>query len=288
MTSPTPRRHGMTDQAADTAVDQACRMLRLPSIRTQFNDIVETATRDQMSYRAFLAELLLVECDDRARRRSERRIRAAGFPRDKSLRAFDFDANPNIDPAVVNTLANCDWVRKGTPLCLIGDSGTGKSHLLIALGTEAAMRGYRVKYTLATKLVNELVEAADEKVLAKTIARYGRVDLLCIDELGYMELDKRGAELLFQVLTEREEKNSVAIASNEAFSGWSNTFPEPRLCAAIVDRLTFGGQIIETGTDSYRLTRTAALNNTARTTAQALTQQQPEFTDAQQSLETVP
>jgi len=90
----------------------------------------------------------------------------------------------------------------------------------------------------ATKLVNELVEAADEKVLAKTIARYGRVDLLCIDELGYMELDRRGAELLCQVLTEREEKNSVAIASNESFSGWTKTFTDPRLCAAIVDRLT--------------------------------------------------
>jgi DNA replication protein DnaC len=127
-------------------------------------------------------------------------------PREKSLRAFDFDANPNIDPAVVNTLATCDWVRKGLPLCLIGDSGTGKSHLLIALGTEAATAGYRVRYTLATKLVNELVEAADDKQLTKTINRYGRVDLLCVDELGYMELDRRGAELLFQVLTEREKR----------------------------------------------------------------------------------
>ena len=145
------------------------------------------------------------------------------------------------------------WVKKGQPLCLIGDSGTGKSHLLIALGTEAAMAGYRVKYTLATKLANELVEAADEMMLTKTIARYGRVDLLCIDELGYMQLDRRGAELLFQVLTEREEKNSVAIASNESFSGWTKTFTDPRLCAAIVDRLTYGGSIIETGTDSYRL-----------------------------------
>lgn len=90
-------------------------------------------------------------------------------------------------------------------------------------------------------------------VLAKTIARYGRVDLLCIDELGYMELDKRGAELLFQVLTEREEKSSVAIASNESFSGWTKTFTDPRLCAAIEGRLTFGGNIIETGSDSYRL-----------------------------------
>ena len=125
--------------------------------------------------------------------------------------------------------------------------------LLIALGTEAAMAGYRVKYTLASKLANELVEAADEMILAKTIARYGRVDLLCIDELGYMQLDRRGAELLFQVLTEREEKASVAIASNESFSGWTKTFTDPRLGAAIVDRLTFNGTIIETGTTSYRL-----------------------------------
>jgi len=250
------RHRGLTEQAADAAIDSACRLLRLPTIRGQFGDLAEAAARDQMTYRGFLAELLMAECDDRARRRSERRIKAAAFPRDKSLRAFDFDANSNVDPAVVHTLASCDWVRKGLPLCLIGDSGTGKSHLLIALGTEAAMAGFRVRYVLATKLVNELVEAADEKVLTKTIARYGRVDLLCIDELGYMELDKRGAELLFQVLTEREEKASVAIASNEAFSAWTKTFTDPRLCAAIVDRLTFGGNIIETGTDSYRLAKT--------------------------------
>ena len=104
----------------------------------------------------------------------------------------------------------------------------------------------------------EAAEAADEKVLTKTIARYGRVDLLCIDELGYMELDRRGAELLFQVLTEREERNSVAIASNESFSGWTKTFTDPRLCAAIVDRLTFGGNLIQTGTESYRLALTQA------------------------------
>jgi DNA replication protein DnaC len=257
-TSSEGRRRGLTEQAADAAIDSACRLLRLPTIRTVFTDTADTAARQQQSYRAFLAELLLAECDDRARRRSERRIRAATFPREKSLRTFDFEANPGIDAATINTLATCEWVRKGQPLCLIGDSGTGKSHLLIALGTEAAMAGFRVKYTLATKLVNELVEAADDKVLVKTIARYGRVDLLCIDELGYMELDRRGAELLFQVLTEREEKNSVAIASNESFSGWTRTFTDPRLCAAIVDRLTFGGNIIETGTSSYRLAHTRA------------------------------
>ncbi|MEU8109635.1 ATP-binding protein [Nonomuraea muscovyensis] len=197
-----PRHRGLTEQAADAAVDQACK------------------------------------CDDRARRRSERRIKAAGFPRQKSLREFDFEANPNIDPAMIHSLATSDWVRKGLPLCLIGDSGTGKSHLLIALGTEAAMAGHR-----------------------KTIARYSRVELLCLDELGYMELDRRGAELLFQVITERDERASIAIASNESFSGWTKTFTDPRLCAAIVDRLTYGGNIIETGTVSYRYTQTQAVKS---------------------------
>jgi DNA replication protein DnaC len=210
------------------------------------------------SYRGFLAELLLVECDERDRRRSARRVKAAGFPREKWLADFDFDANPVINPATIHTLAGCAWVRAGEPLCLIGDSGTGKSHLLIGLGTAAAEAGFRVRYTLATKLVNELVEAADERQLAKTIARYGRVDLLCIDELGYMELDRRGAELLFQVLTEREETNSVAIASNQSFSSWTRTFTDPRLCAAIIDRLTFARNIIETGTQSYRLAHARA------------------------------
>ncbi|MGH3738152.1 MAG: ATP-binding protein, partial [Micromonosporaceae bacterium] len=121
------------------------------------------------------------------------------------------------------------------------------------LGTAAAEAGYRVRYTTAAALVNELVEAADDKHLSKTIARYGRVDLLCLDELGYLELDRRGAELLFQVFTEREERASIAIASNAAFSEWARTFTEPRLCAAIVDRLTFQAHIIETGTESYRL-----------------------------------
>ncbi len=120
-----PRKRGRTEEAATASIDQACRMLRLPSIRQQFPDLADGAARDQMSYRAFLAELLMAECDDRARRRSERRIKAASFPRDKSLRAFDFEANPNVDPATINTLATCEWVKKGEPLCLIGDSGTG-------------------------------------------------------------------------------------------------------------------------------------------------------------------
>ncbi len=260
-----PARRGVTEQAADAAIDQACRLLRLPTIRDRFAELADVARRQQLTYRGFLAELLMAECDDRDRRRSTRRVKEAGFPRPKALDDFDFGANPAINPATIHTLASCAWIRNREPLCLIGDSGTGKSHLLIGLGTIAAQSGYRVRYVLAAKLVNELVEAADDRQLTKTIARYGRVDLLCIDELGYMDLDRRGAELLFQVLTEREERNSVAIASNESFGEWTKTFTDPRLCAAIVDRLTFGGNIIETGTSSYRLAHTRRQRAAAQT-----------------------
>jgi DNA replication protein DnaC len=250
--SPSTRR-GVTEQAAIAAIDSATRVLRLPTIRDRFEEIAAAAEREHLSYLGFLAELVMAECDDRDKRRAACRIHDAGFPRDKRLEEFDFAANPAVSPAVIHQLATCAWVKAGHPLCLIGDSGTGKSHLLIGLGTAAAEAGHRVRYTLASELVNELVEAADDKQLSKMIARYGRVDLLCLDELGYMELDRHGAELLFQVLTEREERSAIAIASNEPFSGWTKTFTDPRLCAAIVDRLTFAGQIIETGTTSYRL-----------------------------------
>ncbi len=174
------RRRGKTPEAAAAAVDQACRRLRLPTIRAVLEEALAVAGKEQLTYQGFLAELLLAECDDRDRRSSMRRVKGAGFPRDKWLGDFDFDFEAN--PSTINTLATGDWIRRGHPLCLIGDSGTGKSHLLIGLGTTAAEAGYRVKYTLAIRLVNEFVEAADEKVLAKTIARYGRVDLLMIDE----------------------------------------------------------------------------------------------------------
>jgi DNA replication protein DnaC len=115
----------------------------------------------------------------------------------------------------------------GEPVVLLGDSGTGKSHLLIGLGLAACEQGRRVRYITTAQLVNELVEAADERVLSRVVARYGRLDLLCLDELGYVQIDPRGAELLFQIITEREERASVAIATNLPFSEWGTVFPDP-------------------------------------------------------------
>ena len=119
-------------------------------------------------------------------------------------------------------------------------------------GLAACEQGRRVRYVTTARLVNELVQAADERDLSRVVARYGRLDLLCLDELGYVQIDPRGAELHFQIITEREERASIAIATNLPFSEWGAVFPDPRLVAAIVDRVTFNAHILETGTQSYR------------------------------------
>lgn len=248
----------LTEQAAEAAIRVACRELHLPTIAAEHPRVADDATRERLSHRGFLAEVLAAEVDERAQRRRVRRTLEARFPRIKRLEEFDTTAASGVPPTTIAALTQGAFIDAGTPVVLLGDSGTGKSHLLIGMGVAACEAGRRVRYVTTAALVNELVEAAGERVLARTIARYGRYDLLLLDELGYLHLDPRGAELLFQVLTDREEKASVAAASNAPFSEWGQTFTDPRLAAAIVDRLTFNALIIETGTESYRLRVTRA------------------------------
>jgi DNA replication protein DnaC len=242
-----------SDQAAQAAIGAAARELRLPTIRAEATRLAEIAIRERQSYLVFLAELLAAEVDDRAERRRTRRITEAKFPRMKRLSEFNVDIVPTIQAAQLATLASGAYLKAGEPVVALGDSGTGKTHLLIGLGLAACEQGHRVRYVTCAQLVNELVEAADERVLSRVVARYGRLDLLLLDELGYVQIDPRGAELLFQIITEREERASIALASNLPFSEWGSVFPDPRLVAAIVDRITFNAHILETGTDSYRL-----------------------------------
>jgi DNA replication protein DnaC len=250
----------LTEPAADAAIIAAATILALPTVRTQAAELADAAARDQLTHRGYLAELLSTEVDDRAERRRIRRIKEARFPRLKHLSDFDTTITP-IDGATSATLTQGQFINAGTPVVFLGDSGTGKTHLLIGTGIAACHKGLSVRYVTAASLVNELVEAQDEHTLTRLIGRYGRLNLLLIDELGYLHLDPRGAELLFQVITEREERASIAVATNAPFSEWANTFTDPRLCAAIVDRLTFNAHIIETGTDSYRLRTTRTVAN---------------------------
>lgn len=256
----------LTEQAAMLTIDGACRSLHLPTVRTQAGELADAAARDRLTHRAFLAEVLSSELDERDGRRRERRIAEARFPRLKRLADFDLSAAPTIPPATLAALSTLAWVRQGEPVVLLGDPGTGKSHCLIGLGIAACEQGLRVRYVTAAQLVNELAEAADERILARTVARYARLDLLCLDELGYVHLDPRGAELLFQVITARDERASIAVASNLPFSEWGSVFPDGRLAAAVVDRLTYRAHVIETGRESYRLraTEQARKGGTAR------------------------
>jgi DNA replication protein DnaC len=246
-----------TDAAALASIGAATKELHLPAVREQAERLAEEALRARASHLGYLADVLSAEIDDRAERRRSRRIKEAHFPRMKRLGDFDTRLSP-VGEATIALLERGDFMERGEPVCLLGDSGTGKSHLLIGIGVAACERGCSVRYTSCAGLVNELAEAQDERRLGRLVARYGRVELLCLDELGYVQLDTKGAELLFQILTEREERSSVALASNLPFSEWGKVVSDARLVAAIVDRLTFRAHIVETGTDSYRLRQTKA------------------------------
>jgi DNA replication protein DnaC len=253
----------ITEVAAQAAIGAACRDLHLPTIRDEAVRLAETAVRERQSHLVYLAEVLSAEVDDRAERRRVRRIAEAKFPRIKTLADFNLDAAPTIAPAVFAALACGAYLDAGEPVVALGDSGTGKTHLLIGLGLAACEQGRRVRYVTTAALVNELVEAADDRHLSRVVGRYARLDLLLLDELGYVQVDARGAELLFQIITAREERASIAIGTNLPFSEWGAIFGDPRLVAAIVDRVTFNAHILETGTSSYRLRTSKRRNQTS-------------------------
>jgi DNA replication protein DnaC len=253
-----------TDTAAQAAIGAAALELHLPTVRAEATRLAEIAAREHQSHLGFLAEVLSAEVDDRTDRRRTRRINDAKFPRLKRLADFNVDAVPTIQAATLGHLAAGGYMDAAEPVVLLGDSGTGKSHLLIGLGLAACEQGRRVRYVTTAQLVNELVEAADDRILSRVVGRYGRLDLLCLDELGYVKIDPRGAELLFQIITEREERASIAIATNLPFSEWGTVFPDPRLVNAIVDRVTFNAHILETGTQSYRLRTSKTTNSRKR------------------------
>ncbi len=167
----------VTEQAAALQIEATCRALRLPTVREQAAPLAGAALRDRLSHRAYLAGLLSAELDDREARRRERRIVEARFPRLKHLADSDLEAAPTVDPTMLGALERCEWIASGQPVVLLGDSGTGKSRLLIGIGMAACQRGLRVRYTTAAALVNELAEASDERLLSRVIARYGRLDL---------------------------------------------------------------------------------------------------------------
>ena len=239
-------------QAMEALIDAHARELRLPTVRARFRALAEETTRDQQPPVAYLAALLEGEVSERAERRERRRLIDARFPLVKRLEDFRFEENTKIPQATIAALAQGTWIDDRESIILLGDSGTGKTHLAISLGVLACQQGRRVRFTTLAALANELQAAESKRELGKVIARYARTELVVLDELGYLALPEGAAELVFQVISERNERASLIVTTNLPFGEWTKVFPDARLAKAVVDRITHRAHIIDTGAESWR------------------------------------
>jgi len=243
-------------QLQEATIRQHCKTLRMPTMAAQFGRLAEQAVREKKTSVGYLEALLAVEVEERERNTIDRRIRDAHLPRVKTLDEFDFTQSPMVTAAKMLELAEGGYIDRAEPVLLIGDCGTGKTHLLTGLCVAACRQKRRVRFTTAAALVNELVEAKHQLQLRRVMARWSRYDLIAIDEVGYVPLAEVGAEFLFQVIAERAERTAVVLTTNLPFSEWTQVIPNARLCKALLDRITDQAHILETGTESYRFRRT--------------------------------
>jgi DNA replication protein DnaC len=249
--------------ALEALIDAHAVELKLPTVRRRFRQLADEAVREQQTPVAYLAALLEAEMTERAERREKRRLIDARFPQIKRLEDFRFADNPKIPQATIAALAEGSWIDDRDSVILIGDSGTGKTHLCIALAVCACQQGRRVRFTTLAALANELQEAESRKELARVVGRYARTEVVCLDELGYLTLPDGAAELVFQVLSELHERGSLIVTTNLPFGEWTKVFPDARMAKAVVDRLTHRAHIIDTGTESWRFRH--GLNRTKET-----------------------
>ena len=237
-------------------IRQQCKVLHLPTVASQSAQLAEQAVRERRTHLSFLEALLAAELEERERKLVERRIHEAHLTRMKTLEEFDFSRCPTVSALEIRALAEGGYIERAEPVIFIGDSGTGKTHLLTGLAVAACRQKRRVRFATAAALVNELVEAKHQLQLGRVLGRWARYDLIALDEVGYIPLAEVGAEFLFQVIAERAEKAAVILTTNLPFSEWTQVVPKARLCKALLDRITDCAHIIETGTESYRFRRT--------------------------------
>ena len=227
--------------------------LKLSCFAKDYASLAEMAQEQKQTYQEYLEALAEREVNARRDRSVERRMKQAGFPMMKTLDGFDFKRVETLDPKFIFTLVRGEWIEKRESVIVLGKSGMGKSHLSIALGIGACQQGYDVLYKGVAQLSQELMEARDERALLNYKKRLEKYDLLILDELGYVPLNKEGAELLFDVFSSRHEKGSILVNTNLPFSQWTDVFLCPRLTGALLDRLTHKAHILEMNGESYRL-----------------------------------
>lgn len=227
--------------------------LKLPTFLREYSKIAKRCSTEGVDYEGFLLRLCEQELIVRQLRMVERRIKQAKFPTIKRLDSFDFKAIPSLNKALIMELSRCEYIDKKENVIALGNSGTGKTHIATGFGVAACQKGLSVLFATAASLVSELLEARDEKRLLRLQKQLAKHKLLIIDELGFVPLSKTGAELLFEVFSQRYEQGSIIVTSNLPFDEWTEIFGSERLTGAILDRITHHVHILEVNGESYRL-----------------------------------
>ena len=242
-----------TETKSTVLLHHHLKALRLPTVAAECEAIAARCATDNVDHLGFLLQLCERELLDRERRAADRRLKAARFPTLKTLDDFDFAAQPSVNKVLVAELMRGEFVDRRESVILVGNPGTGKTHLATALAAQACRRGKKVRFYRVTELVTQLLEAREERLLLRLKGQLSRLDLLVLDELGYVPASKTGAELLFDVISTAYERTSVVITTNLPFEQWTEVLGSERLVGATLDRLTHRCHILEATGESYRL-----------------------------------
>ena len=238
-------------------IKEYLKSLKMPGIGREYEAVARQAREGGWSYEEYLKELLEKEVISRQERTSALRLKQAHFPEVKTLDQIKWEALEGVSRPKILELASCEYITRAEDVVLAGPVGTCKTHLATALGVEAARRRFRVLFTRAANLVRELVEARDERVLGRMQQRLMRVELLIVDELGFVPFEKSGGELLFNVLAERHSRSSTVVTTNLTFGEWVKVFGNEKLTTALLDRLGHRSHILTTKGASYRSRKSA-------------------------------
>jgi DNA replication protein DnaC len=242
-----------TETKSTVLLKHHLKMLKLPTMNAECEKIAARAAQDNVDHLAFLLQLCDLELIERERKAAERRLKAARFPAHKLLDEFDFQDRPSVNKPLLLQLIQGDYLDQRENILLVGPSGTVKTHLAISLGIAACGQGKKVRFFRVTELITLLLEAKEERQLLRIRGQLGKLDLLILDELGYVPASKAGAELLFDVIATAYERNSMIVTTNLPFENWTEVLGSERLTGAALDRLTHRCHIIETKGESYRL-----------------------------------
>lgn len=243
------------DRVLEEAVKQHLRALKLPCMAREYRELARQAREHGWTEEEYLFELLEREIQQRSENVARQRLREAHFPAHKTLDQFDFSLQRELDRDRLVRLTRCEWVQAAQPVLFAGPVGTGKTHLAIALGIEAAKRRHRVRFFRTDELVRSLTEARSQYEVTRLTSRLDKVEVLILDELGFVPFDRTGAELLFNLLAGRYQRRATVVTSNLAFSEWSRVFGDEKLTAALLDRLADGAHVITTSGTSFRMRR---------------------------------